>query len=64
MLEARGGTLTRLDAESRRLIQLRLWRDASWAEIAAECGLPSQDAARMRYNRALDRLRELMPRDE
>ncbi len=53
--------MVKLGSQERRLIPLRLWRDQPWETIAKNFDLASADAARMRYNRALDRLRELMP---
>ncbi len=47
-----------LDLVSQRLIHLHVERDCSWKEIGEELGL-SEDAARVRYNRALKRLAKL-----
>ena len=44
-----------LDAEDRKLIRLRQWEERSHAAVAEELGI-SEDAARMRFNRALGRL--------
>lgn len=50
------GQLARLDPEERQLITLRLWDDLSWEDLAERLVLPSPDAARKRYARALKRL--------
>ena len=52
--------LTRLPPDQRELIHLRLWQDRSWREIADRLGLASDDAARMRYARALDTLKRML----
>lgn len=44
-----------LDPADREVILLRLWRERSFAEMGAELGL-AEDAARMRFRRALPRL--------
>jgi RNA polymerase sigma factor (sigma-70 family) len=48
--------LEKLDPDERRLIELRQDESRSFEELAAELGLESPDAARMRYNRALQKL--------
>lgn len=47
-----------LDLVSQRLIHLHVERDRSWKEIGEELGL-TENAARVRYNRALKRLTKL-----
>ncbi|MEQ8766944.1 MAG: RNA polymerase sigma factor [Planctomycetota bacterium] len=44
-----------LDPEDQKVLVLRNWDDRSFAEIGAELGI-AEDAARMRYNRALPKL--------
>ncbi len=44
-----------LEPEDQELIVLRQWEDLSWIEIGEKLGL-TKDAARMRYNRAVDHL--------
>jgi len=53
--------LARLAPPDRKVIKLRAWEDRAWADIARHLNLPSEDAARMSYARALDRLRKAMP---
>lgn len=50
------GQLAQLEPEERRLITLRLWDELSWDELAKRLELPSAEAARKRYTRALKRL--------
>lgn len=50
--------LSRLDERDRRLILLRIWKERDWADIARELGYDSADAARMRYARVMQKLRE------
>ncbi len=44
-----------LDSDDQEMIVLRQWDGLSWIQIGEKLGL-SKDAARMRYNRAVDRL--------
>lgn len=46
-----------MDPEDRQILQQRQWESTAFAEIAAQLGV-SEDAARMRHNRALKRLAE------
>lgn len=46
-----------LEAGQREVIRLSVDRELSWAEVAEELRLPSADAARKRYARALNTLR-------
>jgi RNA polymerase sigma-70 factor (ECF subfamily) len=50
-----------LPTDDRRLIVEREWEDRSFADIAAQLGT-SEDAARMRFNRAVLRLAEQLAR--
>jgi RNA polymerase sigma factor (sigma-70 family) len=50
--------LAGLGADDRRVLQLRVWEERSFAGIAAVLGC-AEDAARMRCNRALARLADL-----
>ena len=56
--------LTRLPADQREAVILRLEMDYSHAEIAAALGRPSADAARMLVARALVALAEAMRDDD
>jgi RNA polymerase sigma factor (sigma-70 family) len=47
--------LLRLPPDDQLLLQRRIWQQMPFAQIAAECAI-SEDAARMRTNRALARL--------
>lgn len=47
--------MLRLPPDDQLLLQRRIWQQQPFAQIAAECAL-SEDAARMRLNRALARL--------
>ena len=53
--------LQQLPPQDRHLIYMRVWDQANWARIAEQLDLASEDAARMRYSRALSRLREHLP---
>lgn len=53
--------LPHLGPADRKIIDLRICDKRSWAEIASQLGYPSAGAARQRYNRALGRLKEVMP---
>jgi RNA polymerase sigma factor (sigma-70 family) len=53
--------LHHLDPDERKLIYLRIWENRSWADIARTLDCPSEDAARIRYSRALKRLQDLVP---
>jgi len=44
-----------LDEDDQEMIVLRQWEGLSWVELGEKLGI-SKDAARMRYNRAVDRL--------
>lgn len=48
----------RIDGESRELIRLRVDEERSFAEIAERLSLPTADAARMRFQRVVARLRD------
>jgi RNA polymerase sigma-70 factor (ECF subfamily) len=48
----------RVDDETRELIRLRIDEEQSFAQIAERLSLPSADAARMRFTRAVSRLRD------
>ena len=52
--------LTRLDAEEREVLHLRIELDFDYEAIAAMTGRPSRDAARMAVQRALSRLADAM----
>ncbi|AUX20255.1 RNA polymerase sigma factor [Sorangium cellulosum] len=45
--EALGKALRGLDAQEARLIELRYWRDLSWAKVAAELGVHEKYAQRL-----------------
>jgi len=49
--------LSKLTPEQREILALRLEQGLAYAEIARRLGLPSEDAARMSYGRALRELR-------
>ncbi|HET7760423.1 MAG TPA: sigma-70 family RNA polymerase sigma factor [Gaiellaceae bacterium] len=51
--------LAQLPVEQREVIVRRLWADATFKEIARELGL-SEGAAKMRFRRGLESLRELL----
>jgi RNA polymerase sigma-70 factor (ECF subfamily) len=51
--------LNAIDANDRALIRMRIWDDLTFAEIGRKLDT-SEDAARMRFARALDRLRRQM----
>ena len=51
------GKLGTLDATSREVIRLRLREGKSYREIAEIVGAPSENAARMRFERAVAKLR-------
>lgn len=53
-------TLQRLTEEDRELIIGRIELGLTYSELAAACGKPSPDAARMAVGRALVRLAERM----
>jgi len=53
-----GLAIARLPALQRELLSLRFERELSYAELARELGLNSEDAARMRVKRVLERVRE------
>jgi len=55
--------LARLDEEERALVLARVEMDLDYAAVAASCGKPSPDAARMAVTRALVRLAREMGRD-
>ena len=52
--------LDRLEPEERDLIRLRQSEGLAFEEIAARLAIASPDAARMRFNRAVKRLSELL----
>lgn len=63
LIEAQFETLVRakvdaLPRDAREILHLRFERDLSYAEIATLLGLASEDAARMRVNRVIERLRD------
>jgi RNA polymerase sigma-70 factor (ECF subfamily) len=51
--------LNALEPHDRAIIQMRIWDDLTFAEIGRKFDT-SEDAARMRFARALDRLRRRM----
>jgi RNA polymerase sigma factor (sigma-70 family) len=51
-----------LSEPDRRIIRLRLWDEKPWQEVAEKLGISSEDGARMRYKRAIARLRRLLAR--
>ncbi len=51
--------LDRLNQRDREIVLLRFFRGQAFAEIAQRCGI-SEDAARFRVNRALERMRGLL----
>ncbi len=50
--------LDSLPPTGRLIVWMRIYEDRPFAEIASELALPGADAARKRYRRALDRLKE------
>ncbi len=52
--------LAKLYVDERQVIRLRIYDEKTFPEVAQELGLDSADAARMRYNRAVDKLKQLM----
>lgn len=59
-------TIARLEPAQREAILLRDWEGLPWADVARELGKPTEDAARMAYQRAmvelLGRLSKRLPR--
>jgi RNA polymerase sigma factor (sigma-70 family) len=45
----------------RQVVTMRLWDERSFADIAKSLGLDSEEAARKRYTRALDKLESSLP---
>jgi RNA polymerase sigma-70 factor (ECF subfamily) len=54
--------LERVSERARRAVVLRLELEAGYAEIAHDCGFPTEDAARMSVRRALKEIAEEMAR--
>jgi RNA polymerase sigma-70 factor (ECF subfamily) len=52
--------LRQLTAEQREVIQMKLWENRTFAQIAEALGIPLNTAA-SRYRYALARLREILP---
>lgn len=55
--------LEKLPVLDREVLLGRSAEQASWEEVAKRCGLKSADAARMRFQRALERLRRELEND-
>lgn len=47
-----------LPDDARQIIQLRMWEDKSWEDVASIFGAKTPDAARMKFNRSLAELSE------
>ena len=56
------GAMARLEAEDRDTLVLRYFEDRSLRDVGAELGV-SEDAARMRVNRAVEKIRSLLEAD-
>lgn len=52
--------VTRLEPEERRIVELHSYEGLTFGEIARVVGLPSKDAARDRYRRALRKMGPLL----